>query len=391
MTQVKVWTMAAALMSSGPVWAQALETTVCDILANPTTFDGKVVQIKGQVTQGFEAFLIQGGACNQHVNAIWLSYPQGTNGKAGPIASITVRLSRNGTANGSTTRRTPVKLDKNKEFKQFDSALSAPYSTRSGMCLGCGRNTVTATFTGRLDAVEAAGIVRDRTGKLVSAPGFGNLNRYRARLVLQRVSDVEVHQVDFSVETSGGPDRPSEAGSGDPVRGLRDAAKSISNSMARQRLQAAADAFGKEGEQNGVIVGFSKSNEVPDDEAAKASVESPDGMVINLDFDMDRLKDSNALSTAISHMGTHIADIRDSKKALGGAATPFNLEWRAWQTTAWRVQADKRRALILPGGFTIWGESWAPTDVGQLMDSGITKFLAWSGLQETSPHNPWQD
>lgn len=389
----QVCTMAAAVALSATGWAQALDTTVCDVLANPAAFNGKIVRIKGKVNQGFEVFSISGGACDQDVNAIWLSYPQGANAKAGPVAAITFRLSRNNPAPAAAVpQRTPVKLDKNKDFKQFDSALSAQYSTKSGMCLGCGRNQVTATLTGRLDASESAGIVRDKTGKVIGVQGFGNLNRYRARLVIQSVAEVEIRPVDFSVETSGDPDRPSGSGAGDPISGLRDAIKNVPAGAARRRLEAAVDAYGKPGEDNGVIVGFGRSNEAADGEPAKAASDSPDGLVIVTEFEMDRLKDPDALSTAISHMGAHIADVRDVKKALDGSATSFGLEWRAWQTTVWRIQLAGRRGLILPGGFTIWSATWAPAELSKRADGGVTDFLkGWADLKESTPHNPWQD
>ena len=41
-------------------------------------------------------------------------------------------------------------LDKSKDFKQFDTLLSTPFKG-DGMCLGCGRYTVTATLIGRAE------------------------------------------------------------------------------------------------------------------------------------------------------------------------------------------------------------------------------------------------
>jgi hypothetical protein len=182
---------------TGSLAAQTVDASVCEILANPQSFDGKIVRLKGTVSAGFDEFAVKDATCNQAVNAIWLAYPEGTKGKAGAAALVQLQLGRNNNATPPNVSRSPVRLDKNKDFKQFDSLLSTPYKA-GGMCLGCIRYTVTATLAGRLDGVKEAGIVRDSTGKFVSANGYGNLNLYRSRLVLQAVSDVSAHEIDYS-------------------------------------------------------------------------------------------------------------------------------------------------------------------------------------------------
>jgi len=96
------------------------------------------------------------------------------------------------------TQRTPVELDKNsKDFKQFDSLLATPYK-KGGMCLGCNRYEVSATLVGRVDAVDNATLRRDKAGKIIGFGGFGHMNAYSARLVLQSVSDVTPKEIDYS-------------------------------------------------------------------------------------------------------------------------------------------------------------------------------------------------
>src|ERR1700688_1371869 len=136
--------------------AQVVDASVCEILANPVSFDGKMVRIMGTVAAGFDEFIIQGPGCNQLVNAIWLSYPEGTKGKAGPAAFVQLQLGRNNPASAPSITRTALSLDKNKDFKEFDSLLSAS-AKASGMCLGCVRSKVAATLVGRLDGVKDAG------------------------------------------------------------------------------------------------------------------------------------------------------------------------------------------------------------------------------------------
>ena len=75
--------------------AQAVDAKVCDILAHPKDFDGKMVRITGTVAAGFDEFVMRDISCKQSVNAIWLNYPTGTKAKAGPIAVITLQLAKN--------------------------------------------------------------------------------------------------------------------------------------------------------------------------------------------------------------------------------------------------------------------------------------------------------
>ncbi len=36
--------------------AQTVDTTVCEVLKNPASFDGKIVRLKGTVISGFDEF-----------------------------------------------------------------------------------------------------------------------------------------------------------------------------------------------------------------------------------------------------------------------------------------------------------------------------------------------
>jgi hypothetical protein len=277
-----------------------MDVTTCDILAKPESFDGKIVRVKGTVSAGFDEFVLKDATCNQPINAIWLAYPEGTKGKAGPAAFVQLQLARNSPAATSNANRSPIKIDKNKEFKQFDSLLSTPYKS-GGMCLGCTRYTVTATLVGRLDSVKEAGITRDSAGKFVNVNGFGNLNLYRARLVLQTVTDVSSKEIDYSkVSSVTKNDSVRESASGDPVAAAHQAAKAFGpDSQAGKEVERAAAAFGKEGEDNGVEVGFGNPNELPKNDGLKGDKDSPDGVLFNCTFDMDRLK-GDALATGHS-------------------------------------------------------------------------------------------
>jgi hypothetical protein len=146
--------------------AQTVQTSVCEITRSPAAFDGKKVRLRATVASSFEAFGIRdpGHGCG----LIWLTYPGG-----GPVAS---------TSFGPLTpnlQRPPVILKNNRQLKRFQKLLKAEMYPRSrgNLCMDCTRYEVTATMTGRLDYAG-----KDH--------GFGHLNAYETRLVLESVSDV---------------------------------------------------------------------------------------------------------------------------------------------------------------------------------------------------------
>src|SRR4029077_3497615 len=77
---------------TGALAAQVADVSICEILASPQSFDGKIVRVKGTVTAGFDEFALKDAGCNQPINAIWLVYPDGTKGKAGPAAFVQLQL-----------------------------------------------------------------------------------------------------------------------------------------------------------------------------------------------------------------------------------------------------------------------------------------------------------
>lgn len=339
--------------------AEPVAATVCDILSNPQRFDGETVRVTGQVVAGFEQFAVKGPGCSHTVDAIWLSYPNGTNGKAGPAALLRLQLGRNSTVYAASPNRTPITLKKNKDFELFDKLLSTPART-SGICLGCVKFMVTATLVGRLDGTQAGGLIRDSDGRVIHLGGFGNLNRYRARLVLEAVSDVTSQEIDYSKASAiASSETPSTVNLGWPTA---------------DDLKRAVDAFGAPGEDNGVNVGFGGANEVPKDDVPKSSANSPDGLIFNVAFDSDRLKKAE-MSIALAHIGSHIAEMRDPAiQSLKPDA--YGLEFRAWQTTALSAIANNSKTLILPGGYLIYSRFWPSSDLSKNANAGIASYLA---------------
>jgi hypothetical protein len=350
--------------------SQVTDASVCEILANPPSFDGKIVRIKGTVVAGFEEFAISGAGCGHAVNAIWLAYPEGAKAKAGPAAILRLQLAKNHPAVVNSVTRAEVTLDRNKDFKNFDNLLSAP-AKMSGLCLGCVKNTVEATLVGRLDGTKDSGFLRDESGRVIGVGGFGHLNRYTARLVLQSVSDITAHEIDY-------------ANNGKAAETLAAENRAfVPGGVSADQVKRGADAFGGPGEDNGVNVGFGSANEVRSDDAAKASANSPDGLLFNVTFDGDRLT-GVAMQIALAHIGTHIADLRSGSNP-GSAWSPYGGEFHALQTSLLGAPAFKVKALTLPGGYVLYSQSWTEPEIGKNANDAIAGFLEhWVNVMNLS-------
>jgi hypothetical protein len=387
---------ALALLSALPccLHAQAVDTTVCEILKNPVSFNGKIVKITGLVAAGFDQFVIKGADCGQKVDAIWLSYPEGTKAKAGPAAVVTLQPAKNFTGTvADAGQRAAVTLEKSKDFKQFDSLLSTPFKG-DGLCLGCGRYTVTATLVGRLDGVKA-GILRDKAGKITAIDGFGNLNAFSARLVLQSVSNVASQEIDYSKSaaiTKGeqvpdpdaniqahaeAGDMKLERAGGTAMDPLHDAHKTAAGFPAGSplgaKLERAAAAFPRKGEDNGVLLNYSVGNQAIAKEEGKSDHDSPDGLLFNATVNTDRLK-GFAPSLSIIYLGTLIADLRDAKTSANYLGN-YDFEYYGWQTAVLGALGDRLKTLTLPGGYIIWNKAWSPADLDKSMVDGTKSFL----------------
>lgn len=360
--------------------AQVVDTTVCDVLKNPASFNGKIVRIKGTVSVGLDQFIIRGPECSQLVNGIWLSYPEGSKGKAGPDAMVELQPAHNFAGKYTAPARTAVQLQKDKPFKQFDSMLAevhkGPY-----MCLGCRRYQVTATLVGRIDGVADASLQRDASGKITGFGGFGNMNIYPARLVLQSVSDVSPKEIDYSKAdalTKGNMPAPQSGGYFDPLASARTAAAAIGSSQAGLEAQKDAEVYGKKGENNGVNIGFGKMNEVSEKDEALGAGDSPDGVLYNCTFNMNHLQ-GPSLSAAILHIGQHVSELRNPKPD-DPSAPPIILEADAWAVTISAAMGMREKFLMLPGGSVAWNWKWAQADISSNFQAAMTSYFSDEAL-----------
>jgi hypothetical protein len=357
---------------------QPVSTTVCDIVKKPESFNGKIVRIKGTVVAGLDEFVIKDVAdpnCGYEVNAIWLSYPAGSKGKAGPQAMLTIEPARNFAGKFTPVSRPAVTLDKSKDFKQFDSLLAQIHQKGQDMCLGCARYEVTATLTGRLDSVADARLKRDAAGKIVGFGGFGNMNAYPARLVLQSVSDVTPKEIDYSKTDEVTKGDAPQMQNGDLHGALavaQKAANALAASSAKDEATKAADAYGKEGEHNGVNILSGVNNEARDD--AQGTKDSPDGVLFDCMFNGDHLH-GNAMARAVIHLGEHVSELRTP--AAGREEVPaLILESDGWVVTTMTAVATGQKFLTMPGGYMIWNSGWPAEQRQDKMESALKDFLA---------------
>jgi len=357
--------------------AQAVDTTVCAIVKNPKSFDGKIVRIKGTVIAGLDQFIVKDAdVCGFPVDGIWLEYPAGTKGKAGAAGIVRLQPAHNFAGTYTVPARTAVTLDnKSKDFKQFDSLMSQAPKRLPGMCLGCTRYTVTATLVGRLDGISGPTLERDKSGKIIGFNGFGNMNSYPARLVLQSVSDIVEKEVDFSkvpppAKGDFGPPPASPQDMYDPIAATGKSIEKLKGTPAGDQVAKDVAEFAK---GNGVAIIYSATNETSPKEEAQGTKDSPDGILFNVYLNQNRA-DGTAQLREIVHLGQHISDIR-TPSAGNEDAPLYILEYNGWSITVAVAAFNGQKTLIMPGGTLLWNAEWPAGDRNDTMDKAIREFL----------------
>jgi hypothetical protein len=351
-------------MVVGAAQAQAVDASICDVVNHPMKFDGKIVRLKGLVESDFDSFILRGDTCS---SSLWLSYPAGTKAKSGPAAVVSLQLAANSTGTPGKPRPA-LTLEKNQDFLTFDMLLSTRPKT-NGMCLGCVKNDVMATLEGRIDGTENAGLARDKDGKITGLDGFGNMNQYSARLVIQKVSEVSAKEIDYSKTPKVADDNPGANGK-DYMALTKKAEDAFPKGTdAPTQIQQAIDAYGAPGQDNGVTVAFVDTGSIPDGEGTKSAKSSPDGLLLTVRFDGDKLK-GDSLSRAAAHEGAVILALRD-KQVQGCNA----IEMKAWNTTLTVVIGSRQKTLTLPGGVVLWSESWTAAEKNGNAGSALTNYL----------------
>jgi hypothetical protein len=177
--------------SSPSLVQKPVETTVCEITENPSTFNNKLVRLRGHVSVNFEYSTIEGEGCS---DGLWFAYGDGSwpPGLAAHVAGGAQPGAED--ANGEYVPPISVKLIRNSNFSEFQrmmaTAVKADSRAEKSSPKDYVSHRVTATFVGRIDGVSpeihAFHLKRSPMGK-ADYLGFGQMGLYDAQLVVRSV------------------------------------------------------------------------------------------------------------------------------------------------------------------------------------------------------------
>ena len=172
---------------------EPITTTVCEILEDPSSFNNKLVEVRGYVTVNFEYSILRSETCS---GEIWFALADGS---GPPGLAITVSGRSTPGEKGSNGRRMhpiPVTLIRDANFEKFESYLAESAKVQPERPCGpdCHLYQVTATFIGRLDGVSQevhAAHLKRGTYQPSDGKGFGQMGLFDAQLVVQSVKNVD--------------------------------------------------------------------------------------------------------------------------------------------------------------------------------------------------------
>ena len=170
--------LAISAGAAAPAFAQEPAfTTVCAIIREPQAFAGKIVTLRATFDSGMEWVVLRepDESCK---GGLWFE-----NAPAKADGSTGVHDDRDKLFQS----RSPVVLKKDADYEAFIKAVNAELYSRDEHvdCMYCKLNTVTATFTGRVDY----------SGE--KEMGFGHLNGWDLRFVMASVCDVSAVEVEY--------------------------------------------------------------------------------------------------------------------------------------------------------------------------------------------------
>lgn len=162
--------------------------SVCEAMQNSASLRNSIVRVRGRVISGFEVFALVSDECrfDSRLSAmIWLETPSSNDSEYadGPSLSEFARAAGEGRLGELERSRTwtlpiPVTFLRDEQWRRMHRRSDS------------GR-TVHATFTGRLDFAPANLLLRSPNGRLSLSGGFGHMNGYSRRLIIQRVESVD--------------------------------------------------------------------------------------------------------------------------------------------------------------------------------------------------------
>jgi hypothetical protein len=153
---------------------EPIKTTVCEVVRTPALFNGKIITLRSPIQIAFEDFGLSVSECaEKKIDYVWLEYGKG------PKRQPTIWCC------GDMVPRDSLVLKQDREFRRFHHYITATKKAKG--CYDCYLYHVTATLTGRFDAVER---------ELGALCGFGHLGTACGHLVISAVSDVVAEATD---------------------------------------------------------------------------------------------------------------------------------------------------------------------------------------------------
>ena len=143
-----------------------LSVDACEVLAHPTRYNGKLIQVRGSFRRTLKWNAIESRNCSDEILVVLPSDPG-----LDPPAKFQIKED-----------------DAYREFKKSSEEVKGGAASDSFEANLPYKNEIVATFVGRLDSADA----RSAPGKTETGPGFGPQGQFRTRLVLRSVSRVVV-------------------------------------------------------------------------------------------------------------------------------------------------------------------------------------------------------
>jgi hypothetical protein len=173
-----------------------IETTVCQILEDPSAYNNKLVKIRGSVWVNFEYAVLTSKGCS---DGIWFALADGS-GPPGLVAIVKGNGRPGGkNSKGAPIAPVPVRLIRDVNFEKFEHYMRVKAEEKP--CINdltqptepdCDVDRVTATFTGRIDSVSE----RVHEAHLRKSPreksdfsGFGYMGLFDAQIAVKGIEE----------------------------------------------------------------------------------------------------------------------------------------------------------------------------------------------------------
>lgn len=177
--------------SAAAAHQKRIDTTICEILKDPSAFNNTIVRVRGHFSGNFEYSVLSGNGCS---GSIWFAY----SGDGGPPSLVAYvaggALPGAVDSEGRRILPVPVKLVEDKRFRRFEQLVKAgavadarPQGDDPTKFVF---HQVTATFVGRIDAVSPdihAFHLKRKDADRADFLGFGQMGLFDAQFVLQSV------------------------------------------------------------------------------------------------------------------------------------------------------------------------------------------------------------